>query len=332
MSLTEKELSYYARQLRLEGFGPEAQLMLKRSKVLVVGVGGLGCPALQYLCAAGVGTLGFIDFDSVQESNLHRQILFGVGELGLPKVEAALRQLSNSNPYVRLLPFEERLSPQNAAEIIGEFDLVIDGSDNFATRFLVNDSCVVLAKPFVAASIAGFEGQISVYNCLQPDGSRGPTYRCLFPEPPPPGAVPSCAEAGVLGILPGILGIIQANEAIKVLTRIGEPLAGKLLVINALDLSTRMVRFSRNEEAIKQTAIQEDYPDERFHIGGEFIPMDQIGAKADLIPRDRMVVVYCHSGQRSAYIVHELQVQLGFENLFNLQGGVQSWRLEEIST
>jgi molybdopterin/thiamine biosynthesis adenylyltransferase/rhodanese-related sulfurtransferase len=241
--LDQRELKRYARHFSLPEFGIEGQQKLKAAKVLVVGTGGLGSPVLLYLTAAGVGTLGLVDFDVVDESNLQRQILFDVDVLGESKTKAAAKRLSGLNPYLKIDIYETRLTSKNALEIIGNYDLVIDGSDNFQTRYLVNDACVILSKPNVYGSIFRFEGQASVFNY-----ENGPCYRCLYPEPPLPGLVPSCEEGGVLGVLPGIIGCIQANEAIKIITGIGTTLNGRFLFYDALDLKFEEISLKRNPE------------------------------------------------------------------------------------
>ena len=239
--LSAEELRRYARHVILPEVGVAGQRRLKESRVLVVGAGGLGSPLALYLAAAGVGAIGLVDFDVVDESNLHRQLLFGSRDVGRPKLEAAGRRLRDANPHVEILPFEERLTSANALEILRGFDVVADGTDNFPTRYLVNDACVMLGKPNAYASIFRFEGQASVFWA-----ERGPCYRCLYPEPPPPGLVPSCAEGGVLGVLPGLLGTIQATETIKLLLGIGEPLVGRLLLVDALGMRFRELRVRKD--------------------------------------------------------------------------------------
>ncbi len=238
--LTTPELARYARHLSLSGFGPDAQLRLKNSSVLMIGAGGLGCPALLYLAATGVGRIVIIDSDHVDVSNLQRQILYTEADAGAPKAEAAARRLLALNPLIRVEPHVARFTRANALDLVRGVDLVVDGSDNFGTRYLVNDACVLAGKPLVYGAIHGFEGQASVFNL----NDKSPTYRCLFPEPPAPGTVPNCAEAGVLGVLPGIIGGVQASEAIKILARIGEPLSGRLWLWNALSMSSQLIRFS----------------------------------------------------------------------------------------
>lgn len=247
MELSPQELNRYSRHLILPSFGKEAQLKLKHSKVLVVGTGGLGAPLLQYLTAAGVGTIGLVDFDVVDESNLQRQVLFSTEDVGKPKSGTAMAKLKAQNPHINFVEYNTKLTSENALEIIKEYDVVADGTDNFPTRYLVNDACVLLGKTNVYASIFQFEGQVSVFNAKTKEG-RGPNYRDLFPTPPPPGMVPSCAEGGVLGVLPGIIGSIQASEVIKVVAEIGTPLIGKLFVFDVLDFSTRKLNVQKNPE------------------------------------------------------------------------------------
>jgi len=246
MDLSNAELARYARHLILPEFNIEGQKKLKASSVLVIGSGGLGSPLLLYLAAAGVGRITIVDFDRVDDSNLQRQVLFGMADVGRPKVEAAAARLRSLNPCIEVTSLDTQLTSENARELVASHDLVADGTDNFATRYLVNDAAVLENKPNVYASIYRFEGQISVFNALLPDGTRGPNYRDLFPTPPPPGLVPSCAEGGVLGVLPGILGSLQALEVIKVLTGIGEPLSGRLFLFDATTFTTRTVKIRKS--------------------------------------------------------------------------------------
>ncbi len=247
MELSLEELQRYSRHLNLPNFGLESQQKLKQSKVLVVGTGGLGAPMLQYLTAAGVGTIGVVDFDVVDASNLQRQVLFTTQDIGKSKVPTAIERLREQNPNINFIPFETKLDSTNALEIIKDFDVVADGTDNFPTRYLVNDACVLSGKVNVYASIFQFEGQVSVFNYQFEDGSRGPNYRDLFPSPPPPGMVPSCAEGGVLGVLPGIVGSLQASEVLKVLTGMGDPLVGRLFLFDALHFTTRTLKVQKDE-------------------------------------------------------------------------------------
>ncbi len=240
-ALGRDELHRYSRHLLLDDVGPEGQRRLKRARILLVGAGGLGSPAALYLAAAGVGTLGVVDADVVDVTNLQRQILHRTSDVGRSKVESAAARIAELNPHVQVERFDTLLTSANALDIIREFDLVVDGSDNFPTRYLVNDACVLTGRPNVYGSVFRFEGQASVFATEQ-----GPCYRCLFREPPPPGLVPSCAEAGVLGVLPGLVGTIQATEAIKIVLQIGEPLIGRLLLVDARRLDFRTVQLRRD--------------------------------------------------------------------------------------
>jgi adenylyltransferase/sulfurtransferase len=244
-ALSNEEIRRYSRHLIMPEVGMEGQKKLKAARVLAVGTGGLGSPLSLYLAAAGVGTLGLVDYDVVDDSNLQRQILFGVADIGRPKLEAAEERLRGVNPHVSIVKHEERLTSENALRIIRDYDIVADGTDNFPTRYLVNDACVFAGKPNVYASIFRFEGQASVFWA-----ERGPCYRCLYAEPPPPGLVPSCAEGGVLGILPGLLGLIQATETIKLILGSGEPLIGRLLLVDALGMRFRELKLRKNPECV----------------------------------------------------------------------------------
>ena len=234
VDLSPEEVFRYSRHLIMPEVGMEGQRKLKAAKVLMVGAGGLGSPLGLYLAAAGVGTLGVVDFDVVDATNLHRQVLYGQSDIGKPKLQAASERLRDVNPHIRIVPHELRLTSENALDVLEPYDIVADGTDNFPTRYLVNDACVLLGKPNVYGSIFRFEGQVSVFYAKQ-----GPCYRCLFREPPPPGLVPSCAEGGVLGVLPGIIGSLQALETIKLILGQGEPLIGRLLLADALTLRWR---------------------------------------------------------------------------------------------
>jgi len=241
--LSVDEVKRYSRHLIIPDVGMTGQKRLKNAKVLVVGAGGLGSPALLYLAAAGVGTLGIVDFDVVDESNLQRQIIHGVSDVGRPKAESARDSIREINPYVNVVLHTERLDSDNAMAIFEPYDLIVDGTDNFATRYLVNDAAVLLGKPYVWGSIYRFDGQASVFWA-----EYGPCYRCLYPEPPPPGMVPSCAEGGVLGVLCASIGSIQVNEAIKVITGIGDPLVGRLMIYDALEMTYRSVQVRKDPE------------------------------------------------------------------------------------
>ncbi|MEX1239980.1 MAG: ThiF family adenylyltransferase [Cyclobacteriaceae bacterium] len=259
--LTPEELQRYSRHLVLRDFGVENQLKLRAAKVLVVGAGGLGCPVLLYLTAAGIGTIGVIDSDKLEVSNLQRQILYTIHDIGKNKAVAACERLSLLNPFSVGRSYPLRLTSKNALNIIAEYDVVIDGTDNFPTRYLINDACVLLNKPFVYASILQYEGQAAVFNLKDPTGAFSANYRDLFPEPPGDGVVPNCEEAGVLGVLPGLLGCIQANEAIKIITGIGEPLSNRLMILDSATMQQTIIRITNHKtrESIKSLIDYEDF-------------------------------------------------------------------------
>ena len=269
VELTPDELARYNRHLILPEVGVDGQRKLKAASVLVVGAGGLGSPLAMYLAAAGVGRLGLVDFDVVDESNLQRQVIHGTSDIGRSKLESARDRLREINPHVTVDLFEARLSSQNAMDIMPAYDVVADGTDNFPTRYLVNDASVLAGVPNVYASIFRFEGQVSVFGV-----AGGPCYRCVYPEPPPPGLVPSCAEGGVLGVLPGIVGTIQATEVIKVILGIGEPLVGRLLLLDALSADFRMLRLRRKPDC----PVCGDHPTQKSLIDyEEFCGLPPVG-------------------------------------------------------
>lgn len=243
VSLSKDEVLRYSRHLIMPEVGKEGQLKLKAAKVLCIGAGGLGSPLTLYLAAAGVGTIGIVDFDVVDFTNLQRQIIHTTADVGRKKIESAEEKLKAINPNVNVIRFDTKLTSANALEVVRDFDVVVDGTDNFPTRYLVNDACVLSGKPNVYGSIFRFDGQVSVFGAKD-----GPCYRCLYPEPPPPGSVPSCAEGGVLGILPGLVGVMQATEAIKLILGIGEPLIGRLLLVDALAMSFRQLKLKKNPD------------------------------------------------------------------------------------
>ncbi|WP_190818443.1 adenylyltransferase/sulfurtransferase MoeZ [Saccharopolyspora pogona] len=248
--LTKEEVARYSRHLIIPDVGMEGQKRLKNAKVLVVGAGGLGSPALLYLAAAGVGTLGIVEFDEVDESNLHRQVIHGQSDLGRPKAESARDSIAEVNPFVKVNLHQTHLTSENALDIFRDYDLILDGTDNFATRYLVNDAAVLLGKPYVWGSIFRFEGQASVFW-----DQHGPNYRDLYPEPPPPGMVPSCAEGGVLGVLCASIGSIMVNEAIKLITGIGETLLGRLMIYDALEMTYRTVKIRKDPNSTPITEL-----------------------------------------------------------------------------
>jgi sulfur-carrier protein adenylyltransferase/sulfurtransferase len=260
--LSREELGRYSRHITLPEVGLDGQQRLKAARVLCIGAGGLGSPAALYLAAAGVGTLGLVDFDAVDVTNLHRQVLHGTSDVGRPKLESAADTLRDINPHIGLELHSTRLDPSNARELIASYDVILDGTDNFPTRYLVNDACVLTKKPNAYGSIFRFEGQASVFATV-----NGPCYRCLHPEPPPPGLIPSCAEGGVLGVLPGIIGTIQATEAIKLILGIGEPLIGRFLIYDALKMRFRELKLQKDPDcpvcgaspSIRELRLYEEY-------------------------------------------------------------------------
>lgn len=367
VKFSKEELGRYNRHIIIPEFGMEAQQKLKAARVLVIGSGGLGSPMLLYLAAAGVGTIGIVDFDVVDDSNLQRQVLFGVESVGKPKVEAAKERLKALNPHIDLHIYNTQLTSANALSLISGYDVVADGTDNFPTRYLVNDACVLLGKVNVYASIFQFEGQVSVFNYRNDAGELGPNYRDLYATPPPPGLVPSCAEGGVLGVLPGIIGSLQALEVIKVVTGVGDVLAGRFFSFDALTFESRTFKIRRNpanplngtnptqtglidyeqfcgvkavEKKIKEVDavqlhewetkgpdfqlidVREPYEYEICNIGAELIPLGTIIESAGKIDRNRKVVVHCKTGNRSGKAIRELEEKFGFENLYNLKGGI----------
>ena len=275
-SLTQAELNRYARHISLPEIAQEGQLQLKNAKVLVIGCGGLGAPLLQYLNAAGVGTIGLMDHDTVDESNLQRQVLFSEHDLGQSKVACAKRILSKQNSNTQLITYPFFIDSENALETIKDFDMVADGSDNFATRYLVNDACVLLNKPLVYGSINQFEGQVSVFNQSLPKGKRSPNYRDLFPTPPPPDKVPTCAEGGVMGVLPGIIGSMQANEVIKLITGIGNTLHGRMFHFNAKTFTSYTLQFEtdKNNPLTGDNPTQKGLVDYAHFCGSESVDND----------------------------------------------------------
>ena len=256
MELTAEEKYRYSRHLLLEEVGLQGQEKLKKAKVLVVGAGGLGCPILLYLAAVGVGTIGVIDFDTIDASNLQRQTLFSTNDLGRSKAKVAKEKLNSNNPFIEVISYNEQLTNENALDLFSKFDIIVDGTDNFYTRYLVNDACLIANKPLVYGAIHKFEGHVSVFNYQE-----GPTYRCLFPNPPKAGSIPSCSEVGVIGVLPGIIGTQQANEVIKIILGTGKVLSGRLLIYNALQSSFMEIKINKTVVTIfnKEEFLKFDY-------------------------------------------------------------------------
>jgi molybdopterin/thiamine biosynthesis adenylyltransferase/rhodanese-related sulfurtransferase len=345
-------MNRYSRQTILPEVGIEGQAKLTNASVLVVGAGGLGCPVLLYLAAAGVGRLGIIDADKVDVTNLQRQVLYITEDEGKSKAETAAKRIQALNPEITIDVHPVWLSKENALNIFSSYDIIVDGSDNFATRYLVNDACVMLGKPLVFGSIFKFEGQVSVFNY-----KGGPTYRCLFPEPPALGEVPNCSEIGVIGVLPGIIGTLQANEVIKIILEKGEVLSGILYMYDALsndvqklkvfkdpiasvvtelgtyeevcetspDIDKKTLEFWKEKNIIFQLIdVRESHEYAQKNIGGELIPMNTIKDNLDRIREDIPVIIHCQMGGRSRTIVDFLYLK-GFKNIYNLQWGLRDF-------
>ena len=363
--LTRDEVARYSRHLIIPDFGPDGQKRLKNARVLVIGAGGLGSPTLLYLAAAGVGTLGIVEFDVVEESNLQRQIIHGHNDIGRSKAHSARDSIRELNPYVTVNTHEFRLEPDNAIELFESYDLIIDGTDNFATRYLVNDAAVLAHKPYVWGSIYRFAGQVSVFWEDAPDG-LGLNYRDLYPEPPPPGLVPSCAEGGVLGVLCASIASVMSTEAIKLITGIGESLLGRLMIYDALAMTYRTIAVRKDPAAPPITGlidyeaycglpadtepgispaelrvlldagqvalvdVREPAEWEINRIGGAvLIPKSSIDSGAGLanLPTGKPVVLYCKSGVRSADALAAVK-RAGFADAQHLRGGIVAWAAE----
>ena len=361
--LNEREQERYARQIRLPELGEEGQRRLKASSAVIIGAGGLGSPIGIYLAAAGVGRIGLVDFDRVDVTNLHRQILYRSSDVGFSKLDRAGSHLGDLNPEVSIEKHDARLTSENALAILASYDVVIDGTDNFSTRYLVNDATVILGKPNVYGSIFRFEGQLSVF-----DARKGPCYRCLYPDPPPPDLVPSCAVGGVLGVLPGVIGTLQAIEAIKLLAGIGEPLIGRLLLFDALITRFRQLNLRKDarcricgpaptvtslidyeefcagsapspdeydapslarrlqaEPGVRLIDVRETYEWAAGHIvDAEHIPTAELPRRVGELGRDEEIVLYCRSGARSAKALLWLR-GAGFSRVSHLRGGATAW-------
>ena len=369
--LTRDEVARYSRHLVIPDLGVDGQKRLKNARVLVIGAGGLGAPTLLYLAAAGVGTIGIVDYDVVEESNLQRQIIHGVSDIGRSKAQSARDSIAEVNPLVAVRLHEVRLEPHNAVELFEQYDLILDGTDNFATRYLVNDAAILAHKPYVWGSIYRFQGQVSVFWEDAP-GGRGLNYRDLYPEAPPPGLVPSCAEGGVLGVLCASIAAVMSTEALKLITGIGEPLLGRLMVYDALAMSYRTITVRKDpstpeitelvgyeefcgavsgEAGVAAAAdsaitprqlrdlldsgskvalidVREPVEWDINHIdGATLIPKSTISSGeglAKLLPQDRVPVLYCKTGVRSAEVLAAVK-QAGFADALHLQGGIVAW-------
>ncbi|MBI6563334.1 HesA/MoeB/ThiF family protein [Pseudomonas synxantha] len=354
------DTSRYARQIILSEVGAQGQQRLKDSKVLVVGAGGLGCPVLLYLAGAGVGTLGIVDNDIVDLSNLHRQILYGVADVGELKVSAAKRRVNQLNPDIVVDTFATTLNPDNVLSLLASYDIIVDATDNFDTKYLISDACVAGEKPMVYASISQFEGQVSVFNHYhQATQERGPCFRDLFETPPPPHLTQNCAQAGVLGVIPGLLGCFQANEVLKLILQAGEPLSGKLLSIDCLDNTFHLLSVHKNRNRLPAPALgasttpawrDSDWlsPDklhdwlesqapfqlvdvrdshEHLHasLGGRLIPLKDILDRRQELDTTRRIVFYCKSGVRSKAALLAVRSIHPHAELFSLEGGIERY-------
>jgi molybdopterin/thiamine biosynthesis adenylyltransferase/rhodanese-related sulfurtransferase len=364
INLSDEERVRYSRHLMMPEVGSGGQARLKTARVLCIGAGGLGSPAALYLAAAGVGKIGLVDFDDVDLSNLQRQLLHGTKDVGRKKLQSARDRLHDLNPNVQVELHDCRFSSENAVELVAQYDIVVDGCDNFPTRYLSNDVCVWARKPNVYGSVFRFEGQSTVFA----PHLDGPCYRCLFPEPPAPGTVPNCAEAGVLGVLPGIIGMVQAIETVKLILDAGEPLVGRLLHFDALKMKFREFNLRRDpqcpvcgetptisepidyeqfcgvatadvpvisvqelkrkldaREPIQLLDVREPFESEIAQLDqAQLIPLRDLPQRVDELDRDAYTVVHCHTGMRSAQAVQLLR-GAGFTNVFNLEGGIDAW-------
>lgn len=360
VELARNELLRYGRHLSLPEVGYTGQQRLKVARVLLIGVGGLGSPVAMYLAAAGVGRIGLVDFDRVDLTNLQRQLVYTQHDVGRPKLDTAMERLGAINPHVQLIPHAGRFAVENAVAIAKEYDLVIDGTDNFPTRYLVNDTCVLLKKPLVYGSIFQFEGQATVF-----DATRGPCYRCLYPAPPPPGVAPSCAEAGVFGVLPGIIGTIQATEALKLILGTGATLLGRLLLFDALAMRFHELALPKNPDcplcgdrptitvlrqevdvcgvgeweitahelkaqldrgdSLQLIDVREPHEYQICRLAqAQHIPLAELPSRSSELDRDQEMVLYCHRGVRSLRALALLRAA-GFRHVRSLHGGIDAW-------
>ena len=341
----------YSCQIALPGFSENAQLRLQNARVLVVGAGGLGCPAAQYLAAAGVGILGIADFDTVSVSNLHRQILYTPADVGQKKAVIATGRLQKQNTGIQLVSHDLRITSQNVMDIINRYDIIVDGTDNFDTRYLLNDAAVIAGKPVVYGAIYQYEGQLAVWNIENENGTASPNYRDIFPKVDAT-RIPNCAEGGVIPTLAGIIGCMQANEVIKFITKTGELLVGKILVFDAQTLQSRIIKIGDTTNthitslietviiptitvaelkkasaggAIKLIDIRTAREREDFNIGGEHVPLDMLYPYIDKMDKGAKTVLYCASGKRSGEAVKVIKQKYPDANVFSLEGGLKEW-------
>jgi len=347
----ETDFTRYSCQIALPGFGETSQLLLQQAKVLIVGAGGLGCPAAQYLAAAGIGTLGIADFDTISATNLHRQILYTPADVASKKAIAAAKRLQEQNQGVKIVALDIKITSTNVMDIISQYDIVIDGTDNFDTRYLLNDAGVLAGKPIVYGAIYQFDGQLAVWNLLNADGTRSPNYRDLFPQVDTT-QIPNCADGGVIPTLAGIIGCMQANEVIKYITKTGEVLAGKVLVLDALTLQSRIIKLGNvtktaitslietintptlsvdevkkglTNGTLELIDIRTDQERDEINIGGEHFEADELEQNLEYIATGKPKVFYCSSGKRSAEAVKKVKQLLPHAEVFSLSGGLKAW-------
>ena len=345
------DLLRYSCQMALPGFDESVQKLLQQAKVLVIGAGGLGCPAAQYLAATGIGTLGIADHDTVSIGNLHRQILFTPADIGSKKVTVACNRLQQQNPGIKLIPHDTKITSLNVMDIISQYDIIVDGTDNFETRYLLNDSCVITGKPIVYGAIYQFEGQVAVWNIIDADGNLSPNYRDLFPEVDAT-QIPDCAEGGVIPTLAGIIGCMQANEVIKFITKTGELLAGKVLIFDAQTLQSRIIKIGSvttthitrlietidipslsvsevkkglADNSLELVDIRTDQERDVIDIGGVHFEADEWEQNIDYLSSEKAKVLYCSSGKRSAEVVKLIKQKLPHAKVFALDGGLKAW-------
>lgn len=347
----EPDFIRYSCQMALPGFNEASQLLLQKAKVLIVGAGGLGCPAAQYLTAAGIGTLGIADFDTISTSNLHRQILYTPADVGLKKAVIACSQLQKQNPGIKLIPHDIKITADNVMGIISQYDIIIDGTDNFDARYLINDACVIAGKPLVYGAIYQFEGQVAVWNVNAPNSAKSPNYRDLFPEVNA-AKIPNCADGGVIPTLAGIIGCMQANEVIKYITKIGQLLIGKVLVFDASTLQSRIIKIGNTTKTnivslaitidapmlsvievknglannlLELVDIRTDQERDEIDIGGIHFEADEIDDKMDYLNDGKTKVLYCSSGKRSGEAVKMIKKKFPGAKVYSLAGGLKAW-------
>jgi molybdopterin/thiamine biosynthesis adenylyltransferase/rhodanese-related sulfurtransferase len=343
----------YTCQIALPGFSESAQRLLQQAKVLIVGAGGLGCPAAQYLAAAGIGTLGIADFDTVSISNLHRQVLYTPADAGKKKAIVASAQLQKQNPDIKVVVHDVSITSTNVMDVIAGYDIIVDGTDNFDTRYLLNDAAVITGKPLVYGAIYQFEGQVAVWNVVNENGNKTSNYRDLFPDVDA-SQIPNCADGGVIPTLAGIIGCIQANEVIKYITKTGELLAGKVLVFDAQTLQSRIIKIGDvtgthitglaetvtvptisvaelkrgiSEHSLELVDIRTKSEREEFNIGGKHVSLDKLYPYIEKLPANVKTVLYCASGKRSGEAVKIIKQKIPNANVFSLEGGLNAWHL-----